>query len=222
MSGMLTSETLSDEEVVDRVRRGETALFELILRRHNQRLFRVARAVLKDDVEAEDALQQAWLAAYAHLDQFAGAAQLSTWLTRIALHAALARRRQRLRRSEVVFADGDDAMDEGRPRPSTPEQEAHAREMATLVERAVDELPEIYRLVFVLREVQEMSTAEAAACLEVTEEVVKTRLLRARAMLREAIATRADAAAPDAFRFLGARCDRMVARVMAELAPKLQ
>jgi RNA polymerase sigma-70 factor (ECF subfamily) len=210
---------LADEDVVERVRAGETALFEIVMRRHNQRLFRVARAVLRDDAEAEDAVQQAYLSAYTHLDQFAGQARFSTWLTRIALNEALARRGKRLRLAEVDLLEAPEEMSVTmiKTSPKSPEDQASTRELTGLLEAAVDELPEIYRVVFMMREVQELSTAETAACLELTEEAVKVRLHRAKGLLRETLFARLDARAPDTFSFLGARCDRIVASVLARL-----
>jgi RNA polymerase sigma-70 factor (ECF subfamily) len=210
----------SDEALVARVLAGERAQFELLLRRHNQRLFRVARAILRQDAEAEDAVQQAWISAYRRLDQFAGAARFSTWLTRIAIHAALARLRQTQRRAEVGLdrSPQEEPMSQ-LPSPSPdPEEQASRRELTVLVERAIDELPDIYRVVIMLRQVQQLSTAETAACLEVSEEVVKVRLHRGTALLRDSLSARVDAVASDSFAFLGTRCDRMVAGVLAAIA----
>jgi RNA polymerase sigma-70 factor (ECF subfamily) len=208
---------LADEDVVARVLAGETALFELIMRRHNQLLFRVARGVLKSDADAEDVVQQAYLQAYAHLAQFSGDARLSTWLTRITLNEAFARTRRRGRHAEVPFENSESEPMRLMSDRRSPEDDASAREVTRLLEAAVDELPEIYRIVFVMREVQELSTAETAQCLELTEEAVKVRLHRARGLLREAMAARMEARAPEAFAFLGARCDRIVATVLSRL-----
>ncbi len=208
-----------DLAVVDRVRRGETALFEVLMRRYNQRLYRVARAILKDEHEAEDVMQQAYVNAYQHLDQFAGRASFATWLTRIAIHEALARARRRGRFAEIDAMNEYD--DRGRfrlasPEPD-PEQQALAAELRRVLEAAVDALPRPYRTVFVLREVECLSTSEAAACLEVSEDVVKTRLHRARGMLRAEIAARAGLTAAHAFAFHATRCDRVVAGVFDRL-----
>lgn len=209
---------LSDEDVVARVLAGETALFEIIMRRHNQRLFRTARGILKSDAEAEDALQQAYLSAYAHLGQFAGEAKLSTWLTRIVLNEAMLRSRRRIRLAEVDIAgEGEETMSSSGRGDSPEDQTAH-RELTGLLEAAIDELPEIYRIVVMLREVQELSTAETAACLDLTEDAVKVRLHRAKTLLRETMAARMEAKAPEAFAFMGARCDRIVAGVLAALS----
>jgi RNA polymerase sigma-70 factor, ECF subfamily len=210
--------SLTDAEVVARVLAGDGALFELIMRRYNQRLFRAARAILRSEVEAEDAVQQAYISAFEHLPQFHGDAQFSTWLTRITIRAALGRLRKLRRRGEVDLMpyDGDRDTMSG-PRDADPEHQAAGRELTTLVERAIDALPEKYRLTFMLREVQQLSTAEAADCLEVSEDVVKIRLFRAKAMLRDALAAHVGARAGDAFSFMGARCDRVVAAVLARL-----
>jgi RNA polymerase sigma-70 factor (ECF subfamily) len=207
-------QTLSDEEVIARVCRGEPALFELVMRRHNQRLFRVARAIVRADDRAEDVLQQAYLAAYTHLDQFAGQARFATWLTRITIHAALAAMRHEKRRNEVALEKGETQMSDSA---RSPEEQAAAEETARLLEQAVDALPEPYRLVFVMREVQQLSGLETAACLEISEENVKVRLHRAKGMLRAALLLRVESAATEAFPFMGTRCDRIVAAVMARL-----
>jgi RNA polymerase sigma-70 factor (ECF subfamily) len=212
--------TICDEDVVARVLGGEAALFELLMRRHNQQLFRVTRAILRNDADAEDAVQQAWISAYQRMDQFAGAAKFSTWLTRIAIYAALGKLRQSRQRAEVAL---DETPEEERmsqlPSPlPDPEAQVAGRELTALVERAIDELPEIYRLVVMLRQVQQLSTAETAACLEVSEEVVKVRLHRGTAMLRAAMASRIDSLTADAFSFLGERCDRIVKNVLAAIA----
>ena len=180
---------ISDEEVVRRVRAGETALFEVVMRRYNQRLYRVARAILRNDAEAEDVMQQAYVNAYRHLDQFAGLARFSTWLTRIAVHEALARSRRRGRFDEQETVDewNGDAMDALKSPGPDPERQAFAGELRTLIESAIEALPEHYRAVFVMRDVEGMSTAESADCLDITEETAKTRLHRARMLLRDAL-----------------------------------
>ncbi len=209
---------LSDEEVVERIRAGETALFEILMRRHNQRLFRVTRSVLRDDSEAEDAVQQAYLLAYMHLGQFLGDARFSTWLTRIALNEAFARSRRRTRLAEVDGAYEGAELERRRPGPSSPEDETSTRQLTAVLEAAIDDLPEIYRVVVVMREVQELSTAETASCLGLGEEAVKVRLHRARGMLRDAMVARLESKARGAFSFLGERCDRIVEAVFAQLA----
>lgn len=208
---------LPDAEVVRRVLAGEAALFEVLMRRYNQRVYRAVRSILRDD-ECEDAMQQAWLHAYANLRQFQGAAAFSTWLTRIALNEALGRARRRSPPRAVGDLAGEDDFMGLAPR--DPEGRAADRELGRMLEEAIDELPESYRRVFVLREVEGMSTAEAALALGVSEVVVKVRLHRARLALRDLLYARAGPAAPGAFTFLGRRCDRMVARVLgAVLGP---
>jgi RNA polymerase sigma-70 factor (ECF subfamily) len=212
---------LSDEAVVARVLAGERALFELIMRRHNQRLFRVARAILRDDDEAEDAVQQAYISAYERLAQFAGAARFSTWLTRIAIHTALARLRRTRQRAEVTSGPEPEEVMSKLPSPSeNPEEQVSRRELTVLLEHAIDELPDLYRVVVMMRQVQQLSTAETAECLDVSEEVVKVRLHRGTAMLRQTMAQRMDDMAAETFAFLGARCDRIVAAVMRAVADK--
>lgn len=203
----------SDEAVVADVRRGDAARFEILMRRHNQRLFRTARAILRDDAEAEDAVQQAYLAAFAKLDQFRGDARFSTWLTRIAVHEALKRlrRRGRLADLDVVEAADEDALAVGS---RTPEDDASGGELRALLEEAIDSLPESYRVVFVMRDVEELDTRETAECLELSEEAVRVRLHRARKALREWLYERADSLTAEAFRFAGERCDRIVRFVL--------
>jgi RNA polymerase sigma-70 factor (ECF subfamily) len=204
---------LSDATIVARVLAGETALFELIMRRYNRRLFRLARAVLREDAEAEDALQDAYVQAYLNLGQFAGRAQFSTWLTRIVLNQALRRARQRGR---LAALDGGAAAREG-SFVDAPEQRAAQSELRQALESAVDELPEVYRTTFVLRDIEGLDTAETADCLGIPGETVKTRLHRARALLRVSLTERLGEVARDAFSFAGERCDRVVHRVLARL-----
>jgi RNA polymerase sigma-70 factor (ECF subfamily) len=209
---------LSDEEVVARVLQGQTALFEVLMRRHNERVYRAARAILRDDREAEDVMQQAYVNAYAHLRQFDRRAQFSTWLTRIAVHEAIARARKRGRYQPLDEGrEGVETLMPMSPAPD-PERQAFARELGALLESAVDGLGDGYREVFMLREIQGMSTAETAAALEISEDLVKTRLSRARAALRRDLLERANATAPSAFTFGQARCDRVVAAVMERIA----
>lgn len=200
----------SDEEILGRVRTGDRAAFELLLRRHNQRVFRVCRSVLKSDEEAEEAAQQAWVDAYTHLGGFEGRSSVSTWVCRIGLHNSLARARK-LRR-EIHLVDEDAMIDE-----RNPEDGAASSEMRRLLESAIDRLPASLRSAFVLREVEGMSTAETASLLGIAEDAVKTRLLRARRALRDRMEKEIDRTAGDAFRFDGARCDRMVAAVIARI-----
>ncbi len=212
------AETLADEQVVERVLSGDTASFEIIMRRYNQRLYRVARAILRDDHEAEDVMQDAYVRAYQHLRQFQGRARFSTWLIRIAVHEALARARRRERFVEPSPDSNEDPMNQLPASLPSPEQAASNSELARLLEQAIDALPAPYRSVFMLRDVEELSTEEAAGCLEITEENVKTRLHRARAMLRRELYARAGAGSASAFQFMAERCDRVVRRVFDRIA----
>jgi RNA polymerase sigma-70 factor (ECF subfamily) len=206
----------SDEQIVEEVRAGDLDRFEALMRRYNQRLYRVARAVLRDDGEAQDVVQDAWVRAFTHLDQFAGRARFSTWVTRIALYEAWGRAR---RRSRFESIDDDASATAMRHRAAGPDPESAAadREIASILESAIENLPEGYREVFVLREVETLSTAETAECLELTPENVKTRLHRARGLLRRNLTARAGTAVESAYAFDGARCDRIVASVMERL-----
>lgn len=209
---------LSDEEVVAQVLRGQTALFEVLMRRHNERIYRAARAIVRDDKEAEDVMQQAYVNAYAHLGQFNGHARFSTWLTRIAVNEALARVRRRGRYQP--FDDDSSNVEPMMPRSNanSPERQAFSSELRALLEAAIDGLPDGAREVFTLREVEGLTTADVAQALGVSDDVVKTRLSRARAALRRDLLDRAGAALPDAFRFERPRCDRVVAGVLARIA----
>jgi RNA polymerase sigma-70 factor (ECF subfamily) len=211
---------VSDEELVLRVLAGESAEFETLMRRNNRRVYRVARAVLHDDAEAEDVAQEAYVRAYQHLDQFQGRASFATWLISIAYHEALARVRKRARQQEIDAMDQSsrDSLPELSVRNGSPEQNASTSEIAGLLEASIDSLPDKYRQVFMLRDVEEMSTADTAACLEISEENVKVRLHRARALMRKQLYVRAGARNSAAFQFMGERCDRLVHTVMARVA----
>lgn len=217
-SGALGS-PLSDEEVVRRVRDGETVLFEVLMRRYNQRLFRVARAILRDEDEAEDVMQQAYVNAYTHLHQFEERARFGTWLTRIAVHEALARARRRGRLEEVdAMPERDDkTMDRLSSRDPSPEHQAATGELRGILESSFDAIPEIYRSVFLVREVEALSTTEAAECLGISEDTVKTRLHRARALLRQELFERAGMTTAELFPLHLSRCDQVVAAVFARL-----
>jgi len=217
-----STERLSDQEVVRRVLEGETALFELIMRRYNQRLYRVARAILRDDAEAEDVMQEAYVRAYEHLGQFAGRSQFATWLTRIAIHEALARL-QRRKRTDQLGANlrgeiGIDGEVDVAASALNPEEQLSVSELGRALENAILSIPEQYRLVLMLRDVEQLSTTETAATLELSEENVKVRLHRARAMVRKSLFAQAGTEAPRAFGFMGERCDRVVAQVMAKIS----
>lgn len=210
---------MKDEEVVERVLAGETALFEIIMRRYNQRLYRISRSVLQNDGEAEDVMQDAYVRAYEHLYQFAGKAAFATWLTRIALHEALARKRRRQRTEEldaIQEARGDSMLIFKSSRPD-PEAETAQSQLREVLESAIEALPETYRMIVVMREVEEMDVAETAATLGVSESVVKTRLHRAHAMLRREIHNRAQGRISDLYAFHAVRCDRVVKAVFERI-----
>jgi len=216
----MPGEALTDEDIASRVAAGELALFEVLMRRYNQRLYRIARGIVKNDAEAEDVTQQAYVNAYANLRQFAGRARFSTWLTRIAVHEALSRVRRDGRRSAAGLTEPpEDTMDTARSNAPDPERQAFVQELRTLLESEIDALPDSYREVFILREVEGLNTAETAECLELGEEAVKTRLHRARGMLRDALFDRAGLEAPSAFPFHLTRCDRVVQAVFARIDP---
>jgi RNA polymerase sigma-70 factor (ECF subfamily) len=208
--------TLTDEQIVARVRAGETQLFELIMRRHNRTIYRAARAILRDEREAEDVMQDAYVRAYEHLHEFEGRARFSTWLTRIAVHEALARVR-RVRRFPPLETQTQETQSMPTGPRFSPEQQASDGEMRTVLDRAIDGLPDEFRTVFVLRAVEEMSGAETAECLGIPEETVKTRLFRARARLQEALLEVLEPSARDAYEFHLSRCDRVIAAVFARL-----
>jgi RNA polymerase sigma-70 factor (ECF subfamily) len=202
----------TDEEIARRVLGGEIELFELLMRRHNQRVYRAIRSILRSESDVEEAMQQAYVSAWEHLGQFDGRARFSTWLVRIAVHEALGRTRKNAR---FVALEGGEAM-RASDEPS-PEARAAGRELAALLATAIDELPEMYRTVFVLREVEGLATAEAADVLEISDDAVKQRLHRARGLLREKLAARMETHAGGAFLFEAPRCDCVVAAVMERI-----
>jgi RNA polymerase sigma-70 factor (ECF subfamily) len=219
-------DALNDAELVAHARRGHREAFRQIMRRGNQRLFRVARGVLNDDAEAEDAVQEAYTLAFSRLDTFRGEASLLTWMTRIVLnecYGRLRRRRPTVGIEQIEAAqqrgDGRILMFPNRYGSEDPAADASRAQMRTLIERAIDALPEPFRVVFVMREIEECSIEETAATLDIRAETVKTRLHRARRLLRNALHDNLSAALNDAFPFLGPRCDRMTETVLARLSP---
>lgn len=204
---------LTDEQVVQRVLGGELELFAILMRRHNRRVFRAARGILKNDAEAEDAAQDAWMAAYRALATFEGRAAFSTWLTRIAIQRAVARVSGRRPASPLDDLDLIALEDDG----PSPEWEAQRRELSRVLEAAIDSLPPSYRVVIMLRDVEHMSTTEAAEALSLSEENLRVRLHRARGALRDRLVDELGVAAGEAFGFDGERCDRMVETVLADL-----
>jgi len=211
----------TDEDLALRARGGDRTAFELLMRRNNRRVYRTIRSVLRDGAEVEDAMQEAYVSAFTHLHQFHGAARWSTWLCRIAYNEALARVR---RRKRFVSIEAE-ASNEGRmkendaPRTPAPDPERAVadRELARVLEGAIDRLPDIYRAVLMLRQIDGLGVAETASVLDVAEEVVKTRLHRARALLRAELEERIGAQLDETYAFGAQRCDRVVAAVLSRL-----
>jgi RNA polymerase sigma-70 factor (ECF subfamily) len=212
-----------ETEAMARVRAGDSRAFEAIMRLHNQRLFRVARAILKDEHEAEDALQDAYVKAFAGIGEFEGRSQLSTWLVRIVVNESLGRlRRRRVTEQLTEMIE----MSPNRPQDVSgwiavaddPEKATARADIRRLLEAAIDALPEVFRTVFLLRAVEQMSVEETAASLGIPEATVKTRFHRARRQLRLHLEDRLGSALAGTFPFAGARCDRIVAAVLARIA----
>lgn len=215
----------SDHDLVGRLKRGEAEAFRILMQRHNQRLFRMARGILRDAAEAEDAVQDAYVLAFTRLGQFRRDASLATWLGRIVLNEAL----RRLRRSRIMTGlDEDDAARTApsaqvisfpgtQPPPATPEEDAARAELRRVLERAIDDLPDPFRVVFTLREIEQMSVDEVATCLGVPPDTVKTRLHRARRLLGQSLRRRLAPDLTGVFPFAGERCARIVARVLERL-----
>lgn len=210
---------LTDEAIVERVRGGDIALYEILVRRHNQRLYRTIRAILRDDRDVEDVMQQAYVDAYTHLDQFRGAARFATWLTRIAVNRAIRNGQGERRQLAVVSRDADAtlAIEHTAAPGLDPEHAMYGHELKAVLESLVDGLPDPFRVVFVMREVEGLSTTETAAGLSINEDTVKTRLHRAKRLLRDKLDRRLGPAAADIYPFHLSRCDRVVAGVMAAI-----
>ena len=205
--------SISDETLVRRILAGEKLLFAVIMRRYNQRLFRTARAIVREDSEAEDVVQHAYVAAYGSLARYRGSGSFGGWLNRITVNEAFTRLRSRNHRGELsVLEGGRSIMSE-----SDPEDEVYRREISKVLEGQIDELTENLRVVFVLRDVQELNTKETAAVLNTSEEAVRIRLHRARHQLQQRLAE-VMVKAPEVFPFAGERCDRMVETVLRRLA----
>ena len=226
VSSSAASLIAEDADLVARIQRHDQAAFEALMRRYNSRLFRAARSILRDDAEAEDALQDAYLDAYRHIGDFRGGSRLGTWLTRIVINRALMRMRQQ-KRDRVVVPFGDRAMpDTDLPgvemadeRAESPPSATLRAELRVMLERRIDALPVAFRTVFVMREVEDMTVEETAESLQIPAATVRSRLFRARALLREALARDMDMATTDVFGFAGDRCDRIVAGVLGRTAP---
>ena len=218
------SDETSDNELAAHAAAGNAVAFELIMRRHNRLLFRTARSVLRSDAETEDAVQDAYLNAWRALASFRADAKLSTWLVRIVLNESL--KRVRRRASNVVMFDSGAPPGDGQPEASMeadhdqqPDLAASRAEARRLMEARIDELPELFRTVFMLRAVEEMTVEEVSAALGIPEATVRTRHFRARGLLRESLAQDIDGAEREIFSFDGERCDRIVANVLARMTP---
>ena len=214
----------SDVQLALSAAAGNATAFETIVRRHNRLLFRTARGIVADDAEAQDVVQETYLRAFTNLHAFRGDSALGTWLARIAINVALTTQRKKGRLVQLDVRGGEDdapELEDAMPAQTTdsdaPDATAHRHEIRELLQAAIGELPPIYRSVFMLRAVEELSVQETAFCLGVSEDVVKTRFLRARAMLRERLALRVEASASETFAFAGERCDAVLAHVMTEL-----
>jgi RNA polymerase sigma factor (sigma-70 family) len=215
--------SVDEAAIVRRVAGGDRGAFEVLMRRYNRRLYRLARASLHDETEAQDALQDAYLSAFRSSGQFRGDSRLSTWLSRLVINECLGRQRRTSRRQNVVPIVSSDSetvasvADDG----DLPDKEAGRAQMRVVLERKVSELPDIYRVVFVLRSVEELSVEETARCLDLTEETVRSRHFRAKSLLRESLAKDLDLAERDLFEFGGTHCDQTIANVLGRL-PALQ
>jgi RNA polymerase sigma-70 factor, ECF subfamily len=217
--------TSTDAELAGRLRRGDAAVFRILMQRHNQRLFRMARSILRDSADAEDAVQDAYVLAFTRINQFRQAASLGTWLSRIVLNEAFRRLRQR---KDMSGLDGNDDFSgkapiaqvipfPGAQGQTTPEEDAARAEIRRVLERAIDNLPDMFRVVFVLREIEQMSVEETAACLDIPVGTVKTRLHRAHYLLGRSLRQQLSPNLTGVFPFAGERCSRIIARVLERL-----
>ena len=212
----------SDDELLTRARRRDDDAIRLLTRRYNQRLFRIARGIVRNDAEAEDVVQETYVRAFTRLDLFRGESAFGTWLVRIAMNDALGR--VRARRRMIDFSPNGEASitphilhfpDASRVR--DPESAVAHDEIRRLLERSIDALPDGFRLVFIAREVEGLSVDDTASLLGLRPETVKTRVFRARARLRRDLARRLGPDVSRAFAFAGARCDRLTEGVIARL-----
>jgi RNA polymerase sigma-70 factor (ECF subfamily) len=213
--------TLTDKQIFQQVLQGETHLFELIMRRYNRRLFRIARSILRNNAEAEDALQESYILAYLHLRDFQGSSSAGAWLSKITVNESLSRWRRGTFRQ--VSSDGNESdFDNLFEEASSPEHFAHANQVLWLIESAVDRLPAKYRTVFVLRAVEQLSVIETAEHLNINPATVKTRYHRAKSLLQKMLDHRLEAVTAEAFSFGGQNCDRLVEAVFRRLAGELK
>jgi len=220
-----STDDCTDAELAQRIATGNAAALELLMRRNNQLLYRAARSILKNEEEAEETVQDAYLKAYRTITEYRGDAKLSTWLTRILINEALARRRKQQRRAELIFlnntvaspSESEENYQMQHDFAVSPEGSVQRAEARRMIERNIDKLPEAFRCVFVLRALEEMTVEETASCLDLPKATVRSRFFRARGQLREAMAREIDISIDEAFSFAGERCDRIVATVLARL-----
>lgn len=219
LSHAVISNDAPDSELAMHAASGNERAFEMIMRRNNQRLFRTARSILETDADAEDAVQEAYLLAWRNLGAYRSEAKLSTWLVRIVVNEALGR----LRRKSADIISLDAAMNSTQTEvqqsltenaDSQPDRSALRGELRRIIESHLDQLPDMYRTVFMLRAVEDMSTTDVSDALQLPEATVRTRLMRARSLLRERLASEIDVTLNDAFLFDGKRCDRIVSNVL--------
>jgi RNA polymerase sigma-70 factor (ECF subfamily) len=200
------TERIPEEVLIKRITSGEKGLFEHIMRSYNQRLYRIGMSILNNDMEAEDAMQNAYISAYEHLDKFEERSSFGTWLTRIMLNECLAQKKRKLKKMEFERQPGEHINT------ITPAEIMANKELNSILENAVGQLPEKYRLVFVLREIEEMSVKETSQVLNIEEPNVKVRLNRAKTMLKESLSGYMK---ENVYSFHLSRCDRVVANVLA-------
>jgi RNA polymerase sigma-70 factor, ECF subfamily len=216
----LPVEDWTDEHIVQRVLQGEVLLFEMLMRRHNQRIYRAIRSIIRDDSECEEIMQETYVRAYEHLAQFEGRAKFSTWLTRIAVNESIKRSiaRGRLDPLNREDSDGDyETMLFSDEATLSPESNAARGELAAFLEDSILALPPAYRTVLILRDLEELSTSETAEALDITDTNVKVRLHRAHELLRTQLMSRAGASGSQAFVFQAPRCNRIVDAVFHRL-----
>jgi RNA polymerase sigma-70 factor (ECF subfamily) len=224
----LPLQNISDTELAARILSGEKSAFELLMRRYNRKLYRTARSIVKDDGEAEDALQDAYLLVYRNIGKFRGESSLATWLTRIVVNEAIGRTRKTARTAEIIdFGSGwedNNAHEVGMSEAiaEQPDQATMRAQVRQLIEKKIDALPDAFRTVFVLRALEELTVEETADCLHIPEATVRTRYFRAKSILREALAQEFDHGLESAFSFDGERCDRIVSGTLQRLASRAE
>lgn len=206
----MMNRSLSDEEIIERVLKGEKHLYEILMRKYNLRMFRISMSIVNDDMEAEDVMQTAYLNAYLQLPNFRNSSSFATWLTRILINESLLHKKKNMKRQQILAG-----LDEPYDNPETPLKSLMNKEMKTILEKAVSELPEKYRLVYVMREIQEMSTNETMEVLNLGESNIKVRLSRAKEMLRNQLSTHYKP--NQLYDFHLSRCDSIVNSVMAKI-----